>query len=74
MAQALANPPARAGAAGLAASAIARLDDAPSWIYQIFFRLGLAFLFGYSGWNKLSRLGQHAQAVPRHLPGAAAGA
>jgi putative oxidoreductase len=55
MAQALANPPARAGAAGLAASAIARLDDAPSWIYQIFFRLGLAFLFGYSGWNKLSR-------------------
>jgi putative oxidoreductase len=55
MAQALADPPARAGAAGLAASAIARLDDAPSWIYQIFFRLGLAFLFGYSGWNKLSR-------------------
>jgi putative oxidoreductase len=43
------------GAAGLTASAIRALDRAPSWIYQIFFRLGLAFLFGYSGWNKLSR-------------------
>ena len=39
----------------LAATAIALLDRAPSWIYQAFFRIGLAFLFGYSGWNKLSR-------------------
>ena len=39
----------------LAAAAIGSLDRAPNWIYQIFFRIGLAFLFGYSGWNKLSR-------------------
>jgi putative oxidoreductase len=43
------------GAAGPLAAAIRRLDAAPSWMYQLFFRLGLAFLFGYSGWNKLSR-------------------
>ena len=55
MAQAFADPRSRAGLAGRAAGAIARLDRAPSWIYQIFFRVGLAFLFGYSGWNKLSR-------------------
>jgi putative oxidoreductase len=30
------------------------LDRAPSWPYQLFFRIGLAFLFGYSGWNKLT--------------------
>jgi putative oxidoreductase len=43
------------GAAGLLAATIRRLDRAPSWIYELFFRVGLAFLFGYSGWNKLSR-------------------
>jgi putative oxidoreductase len=55
MADAVAPQRALAGAAGLLAAAIRRLDRTPSWIYELFFRIGLAFLFGYSGWNKLTR-------------------
>jgi putative oxidoreductase len=55
MAEAVAPSRAIGGAAGLLAAMIERLERAPSWIYQLFFRIGLAFLFGYSGWNKLSR-------------------
>lgn len=55
MAEAVASSRATGGAAGLLAAIIERLDRAPSWIYQLFFRIGLAFLFGYAGWNKLSR-------------------
>lgn len=55
MAEAVASRRALNGAAGLLAAVIGRLDAAPSWIYQLFFRVGLAFLFGYSGWNKLTR-------------------
>ena len=43
------------GPVALTVAAIAALDRAPGWIYRLFFRIGLAFLFGYSGWNKLSR-------------------
>jgi putative oxidoreductase len=53
VAQAVAHPLSKARLAG--AAAIARLDRVPSWIYELFFRLGLAFLFGYSGWNKVAR-------------------
>jgi putative oxidoreductase len=53
VAQAVAHPLSKARLAG--AAAIAQLDRVPSWIYELFFRLGLAFLFGYSGWNKLAR-------------------
>jgi putative oxidoreductase len=55
MAEAAFRKRTRGGAMALAAATIARLEAAPSWTYQAFFRLGLAFLFGYSGWNKLSR-------------------
>jgi putative oxidoreductase len=55
MAETVASRRALDGAVGLLAAAIRRLDAAPSWIYQLFFRIGLAFLFGYSGWNKLTR-------------------
>jgi putative oxidoreductase len=55
MAEAAAPRPAAARPIALAAAAVALLDRAPGWIYQLFFRIGLAFLFGYSGWNKLSR-------------------
>ena len=54
------------------------LDRAPSWPYQIFFRIGLAFLFGYSGWNKLTgwpttlRLFRDVYQVPLLPPGTAA--
>jgi putative oxidoreductase len=43
------------GILGRLAAGVIWLDRAPSWIYQLFFRLGLAFLFGYSGWSKLAR-------------------
>ena len=55
MAQAVAHRRTPGGLIGVTAAAVALLDRAPSWIYQLFFRVGLAFLFGYSGWNKLSR-------------------
>ncbi len=43
------------GLVGLIIWEISLLERVPSWVYELFFRLGLAFLFGYSGWNKLAR-------------------
>ncbi len=55
MAEAATDRKSTNGLVGLISWEIAWLDRAPSWIYEAFFRVGLAFLFGYSGWNKLAR-------------------
>ncbi|HXV24838.1 MAG TPA: DoxX family protein [Alphaproteobacteria bacterium] len=55
MAEAATDRRSAAGLVRLISWAIGWLDGAPSWIYEAFFRIGLAFLFGYSGWNKLAR-------------------
>jgi len=80
---AAADPDARSAAApaapiGVAAGAIRTLEGVPAALYELFFRIGLAFVFGFSGrtkianWDRTIKLFHDIYQVPLLSPETAA--